>query len=95
MKWVVPSTIPVVEWSAFVEMRRKMTKIPFTDYARDRIIEKLEQMQSRGIDIAKVLDLSTTNGWRDVFEPKGPQPPKGGPPSKSAQALTTLEGLKR
>ena len=64
----LPDWVPVDSWAGYVEMRKKIRK-PMTARAVELIVKKLSAMQADGIDIAGVLDLSTSNAWTDVWRP--------------------------
>lgn len=65
----LPDWIPQDAWDGFEEMRKK-TKHPLTDRARKLIITELARLKELGYDPGKVLDRSTTNNWRDVYQLK-------------------------
>jgi len=65
----LPSWLATDAWSGFVDMRRRIKK-PMNDRAKKLIVAALEKMREKGIDIDAVLDNSTRNNWRDVYEPK-------------------------
>jgi len=65
----LPSWIDREAWAGFAAMRRK-ERHPLTDRAAGLILKKLDSLRSEGNDPAAVLDQSTRNGWRDVFELK-------------------------
>ena len=77
----LPEWLPLEQWKAFEEMRRKSKK-PMTDRAKVLIFNKLEKFRRAGHDIAEILDKSTLKNWTDVYEPdlKKPQPPANGQP---------------
>lgn len=68
--FVLPEWVSRSTWREFELMRRKIRK-PMTDRARENIVGKLEKFRARGQDIDEVLNRSITNGWQDVFEPRG------------------------
>lgn len=69
--FLLPDWIPVEQWQAFVAMRKaKGSRTPFTDAARDGIVQDLEKMRVAGHDVADALRRSVINGWSGVFEPK-------------------------
>jgi hypothetical protein len=65
----LPSWIDLEAWAGFAAMRRK-ERHPLTDRAICLIVKKLEALRVEGSDPTAVLDQSTRNGWRDVFELK-------------------------
>lgn len=69
--FVLPDWIPVEQWQAFVDMRKaKGSRTPFTDAARDGIVQDLGKIRDAGHDVADALRRSVINGWSGVFEPK-------------------------
>ena len=62
----LPDWLPVDQWGAFVEMRKRM-KAPLTDRAISLAIGELEKLRAQGHDVGKVLDQSTANGWKGLF----------------------------
>jgi phage replication O-like protein O len=65
--FVLPDWVDNIIWDAFVEMRKKI-KSPLTEHAKYLIINKLVILKEKGYDPNKVLDQSTMNGWKGVFE---------------------------
>lgn len=58
-------------WLAYLELRKaKNARAPFTATARRRILIKLQDWQSQGVDVQAVLFASVENGWTGVFLPK-------------------------
>lgn len=106
-KWEPPAFIPPEAWAGFVEMRKKKgSRTPFTERARDLAVQQLTDMHQRGIDVGKVLDICTEMGWSGVHygeqELSRRQPQlapalsrRGDPPSRQAQALANLQEMKR
>jgi len=71
-KWM-----PVESWAGFVEMRKRI-RAPLTDRAIALIVKKLENIRLTSNDnIGEVLDQSTRNSWRDVYELGGHANRKG------------------
>ena len=66
---VIPSYIDQECWLGFLEMRKKI-KSPPTEYAKKKILNKLERFKNSGFDVNAVLDASIVAGWKDVYEPK-------------------------
>lgn len=69
----LPEWLPIEQWAAFVEMRKRM-KASLTDRAVMLAIGELEKLRAQGHDPAKVLDQSVANGWKGLFPIKS----KGG-----------------
>jgi uncharacterized protein YdaU (DUF1376 family) len=67
--FTLPDWVPEAEWIGFCEMRRRI-RAPLTDRAKGAIIRQLEQLHARGHPPGRVLDQSTANAWRGVFELK-------------------------
>lgn len=65
----VPDWVPEAEWLGFCEMRQRI-RAPLTDRAKGAIIRQLEQLHACGHPPGRVLDQSTANAWRGVFELK-------------------------
>jgi len=68
-KEVLPHWIPVDAWNGFCEMRKK-SKSALTERARVLLIGKLLELRDSGQDVGKVLDQSTSNGWKSVYPVK-------------------------
>ena len=66
----LPVWLPKEKWEAFVQMRKQLKK-PMTDYAIKLMVDKLVRLRDAGHNVAELLDKSITNGWLDVYEPKG------------------------
>src|SRR5690349_4100744 len=78
---LLPDWIPTDAWAAFEEMRKKIRK-PLTPRATELIVKKLGALRAAGNDPGAVLDQSTINCWRDVFELKD----RGAKPSTNGKA---------
>jgi hypothetical protein len=76
---LLPDWIPLDAWNGFVEMRNA-SRAKMTDRAKILAIEKLTQFRKMGYDVAAILNKSTINNWKDVYEPK--QHSAAGTPSK-------------
>lgn len=68
---VIPEWMPPAEWINFLDLRRRMRGVPFTDAARQLVVGKLTQLREKGYDPAALLNEAVQNGWRTVFEPRG------------------------
>jgi hypothetical protein len=67
----LPTDIDLRVWKAFVEMRKKIPKKPFTDYAATCILEDLERLHANtGQKKNDILKHSIKKGWAGVFEIK-------------------------
>lgn len=90
----VPEWIPVDEWTGFLEVRKRL-RAPNTDRALNGIIRELENLRARGFSPGKVLDQSTTRGWRGVFEIKETNGKSNGRPSNSEVFASLVEEFER
>jgi hypothetical protein len=54
-------------WQGFIEMRRAMKRIPFTERAQKITLNECERLHMDGYDVAACLDQSVQRGWRGVF----------------------------
>lgn len=63
----LPDWVPAEEWRAFLAMREKI-KHPPTEEALHLLVKKLDQLRSSGNDPGEVLEQSTMNDWRGIFE---------------------------
>ena len=68
--FVLPDWIPAEAWCGYEEMRKRK-RAPMTPRARDLKVAELMRFKEAGHDIAAILDKSTSNGWTDIYEPKG------------------------
>lgn len=66
----LPDWLPKEAWSGFLEMRRRI-RAPMTPRAMTLAIRQLEELRQRGHDPTAILDQSTQNSWKGLFEPKG------------------------
>lgn len=66
----LPPFVPVTEWEAFKEMRRRIKK-PMTPYAEQLAISKLGKFVDAGYDAKEILNKSVLNDYQDIYEPKG------------------------
>lgn len=64
----LPSYIDPELWSAFVETRKAMKGVVFSDAAQKLVIRKLMRMHSEGWDVNASLEKSAIYGYRGVFE---------------------------
>jgi hypothetical protein len=89
--WLPPEWVPAEPWSNFVEHRKAMRGVPFTDAARDGVLRELKRLRDAGHDPAVLLQTAVVRGWRTVFEPKGQAPPS----KQSALESRNAETVKR
>jgi uncharacterized protein YdaU (DUF1376 family) len=66
----LPDWLPKEAWAGFLEMRRRI-RAPMTPRAMTLAIRQLEDLRQRGHDPTVILDQSTQNSWKGLFEPKG------------------------
>ena len=83
-----PEWVPAEPWTEFVQMRKAMRNIPFTDAAAKGVVADLEKLRDAGHDPAGLLRHAVTSGWRTVYPPKA----NGhGPPAETAYARQQRE----
>lgn len=87
----IPDWVPLMQWDAFIEMRRRKGAFP-TDYAAERLIAKLDEFRAQGHDPRRVLDQSTVKNWTDIFPIKDQN---HGNRSFSDQPRDTRDGFQR
>lgn len=80
----VPEVIDPETWQSFVEHRRQI-KSPMTIKAKTMLANKLCKLAKQGHNPKDLLEESIMNGWRGVFEPKGPAGRKHLPTSGFAE----------
>jgi hypothetical protein len=66
----LPDWLPVKEWKDFLDHRKAMRGVPFTEAARAGVIRDLDKLRAKGYSPADLLSTAITRGWRTVFEPK-------------------------
>lgn len=67
--FVLPDFIPRKSWDAWIEMRTKGRAKP-TLRAMEMAVDRLVTLVASGSDAGQVLDQSTFNGWKGLFEVK-------------------------
>jgi uncharacterized protein YdaU (DUF1376 family) len=77
----LPLWMPIPEWEAFKEMRKR-TKHPLTPYAERLAIGKLGKFIAEGADIVAILNQSILNNWKDLYPLKQQGETYGRPKSK-------------
>lgn len=65
-----PEWVPAEQWTAFVQMRKAMRNVPFTDAAAKGVVAELQRLCEAGGDAVELLQAAVTNGWRTVYPPK-------------------------
>ena len=106
--WSPPAWVPIQAWEAFVSMRKsKGARNKWTPLARDRAIQKLDDMRQRQVDIAEVLLTCAEFGWVGVEWGEDEVAKRSAravslsrrdgaePPSRQMRALQSLSGGKR
>lgn len=68
--FTLPSWIPVPQWEAFMDMRKRMRKPP-TERAKELLVVDLDLLRNQGFDVGRVLDQSVKNNWAGVFAIRG------------------------
>lgn len=68
-KTPLPDWLPLSEWNAFIEMRKKIKK-PMTDRAKELAIEKLNDFRKQRYDITVILNTAVMNNWQGLYLPK-------------------------
>lgn len=87
----LPDWIPEDAWNGFVAMRKKI-KAPLTDDAVRLAIATLEKLMQEGHRPRAVLEQSTLNSWRGLFEIKATRGNAGS--SESRDAFNERENAK-
>ena len=72
----LPDWLPVREWEAFKNFRRKI-KHTLTDEAIPIALQELAKLRGEGHDPVAVLNQSILRGWRGLFPIKTENTPKG------------------
>lgn len=65
----LPDWMPLTEWEAFKDMRKRIKK-PMTPHAEKLVIGKIDKYRIAGHDPTVMLNQSILNGWQDIYEPK-------------------------
>lgn len=66
----LPDWVPVVEWNAFVDHRKKLKK-PLTSYSMNLAINQLKKIVDEGHQPDDVINEAILRGWQSFFAPKG------------------------
>lgn len=66
--FVLPDSIPLVEWNAWLEVRKKKRASP-TIHAMNLAVGKLIELQARGFTPKEVLNEAILRNWTGIFEP--------------------------
>lgn len=65
----LPDWVPVIEWNAFVDHRKKLKK-PLTSYSMNLAIKKLKVIVDAGNKADDIINESILRGWQSFFIPK-------------------------
>jgi hypothetical protein len=79
--FVLPDWIPEDVWQAYLEMRKKIRKVP-TDYACKLVVKELARLRDAGHDVVASLDQSIRSNWTDVYAPKAKDSQSRGSPGR-------------
>jgi hypothetical protein len=90
---LLPKGLSQKTWDEFKENRIAI-KAKMTPNAEARILKRLGRMVDDGENPEEVVGTSIERGWRGLF-PVRKDTGKNSAPSKTAQALRTLEGKRR
>lgn len=66
---IIPEWLPTTEWNLFLDMRKKIKKLP-TEHAKKLLIRDLDALRAAGENIAEVLNQSIKFNWQGLFEIK-------------------------
>ncbi len=66
----LPTWVDRAAWGGFVEMRQSIKAPLKTERAINIILARLQKFKSKGQDPNAILDQSTSNSWKGVFELK-------------------------
>lgn len=88
--FVAPEWVPAEQWTSFVQMRKAMRNVPFTEAAAKGVVAELLKLRDAGNDPAVLLQNAVTNGWRTVYPPKHNGAPSRQPQSKYAAAAAGI-----
>lgn len=68
-EFILDDWVPVKPWEAWMEVRKKKGAAQ-TDYAKELALKELERLTNLGHDPTKILNQSTLNSWKDLYELK-------------------------
>ena len=66
----LPDWLPMEEWKAFKDLRRRM-KSPLTPKAEQLAVAQLAKLKSEGEDPKAVIEQSILRGWKSFYQLKG------------------------
>ena len=67
-EFVLPDSIPTLEWNAWLEVRKKKRASP-TEHAMKLAVGKLLELQAKGFSPKEVLEAAILGNWTGIFEP--------------------------
>ncbi len=85
----LPKWVPLKEWTAFVAMRLKMGK-RLLPQSKKKLLEQLETLRNRGIDVRQVMEKSVAAGWAGFYVSER-NPPAQAPAASAADTRRELE----
>ena len=65
----LPDWVPVIEWNAFVDHRKKLKKA-LTNYSMNLAINQLRKIVDEGHQPEEVINEAILRGWQSFFAPK-------------------------
>lgn len=75
----LPDWLPLDEWNAFIEHRKKLKK-PLTQYSMKLAIKQLKKIVDAGYKADDVINEAILKGWQSFFTPKDNGASKNGTP---------------
>lgn len=64
----IPVWLPIEEWEAFIDMRKKMgSKHKATEYAQQLLIKRLDGFRNQGMDVKGIIEQSIMRSWTGLF----------------------------
>lgn len=66
----LPDWVPVIEWNAFVDHRKKLKKA-LTPYSMNLAINQLKKIVDEGHQPDDVINEAILRGWQSFYAPKG------------------------
>lgn len=66
----LPDWVPVIEWNAFVDHRKKLKKA-LTPYSMNLAINQLKKIVDEGHQPEDVINEAILRGWQSFYAPKG------------------------
>lgn len=91
----LPGWVPMDAWAAWHDMRAGLGLKPLGGRALEFALAKLEELRLAGNDPRAVLDQSTFNEWKDIFEVNRPREGKGKNERSGKSKSAAGEGIGR